>query len=170
MTRCPSWSAAGRPRRALNDDEDPPVSYPTASAASTGTADNTSSSTATEPRTNMIARTWGLLRHWGRPLQRANASQEAAQAAGLSGWGLLNWKKCGLSRSASSDRIVGGTAAALGQYPWLARIGYNRKLESCCTESTVPPPAPPPVTSATTQFFVIAAETLRVISHIVVYS
>lgn len=31
--------------------------------------------------------------------------------------------KCG---SADADRIIGGTRAKLGQYPWLARLGYNR--------------------------------------------
>ncbi|XP_063703646.1 CLIP domain-containing serine protease HP8-like [Culicoides brevitarsis] len=31
--------------------------------------------------------------------------------------------KCG---NADADRIVGGTRAKLGQYPWLARLGYNR--------------------------------------------
>lgn len=30
--------------------------------------------------------------------------------------------KCG---AADSDRIIGGTRARLGQYPWLARLGYN---------------------------------------------
>lgn len=29
---------------------------------------------------------------------------------------------CGLSYA---DRIVGGTNAALGQYPWMARLGYK---------------------------------------------
>lgn len=29
---------------------------------------------------------------------------------------------CGISYS---DRIVGGMKASLGQYPWMARIGYN---------------------------------------------
>lgn len=31
--------------------------------------------------------------------------------------------ECGIS---FTDRIVGGINASLGQYPWLARIGYNR--------------------------------------------
>lgn len=31
--------------------------------------------------------------------------------------------ECGISYA---DRIVGGINASLGQYPWLARIGYNR--------------------------------------------
>lgn len=42
-------------------------------------------------------------------------------------WHLVNTKKCGLSKGPLADRIVGGFVAALGQYPWLARIGYNRK-------------------------------------------
>lgn len=38
-----------------------------------------------------------------------------------------NWPKdlendCGISYA---DRIIGGTNASLGQYPWLARIGYQ---------------------------------------------
>lgn len=38
-----------------------------------------------------------------------------------------NWPKdthdiCGISYA---DRIIGGINASLGQYPWLARIGYN---------------------------------------------
>jgi hypothetical protein len=31
-------------------------------------------------------------------------------------------KECGLSYT---DRIVGGINATLGQYPWLARLGYK---------------------------------------------
>ncbi len=38
-----------------------------------------------------------------------------------------NWPKdvqddCGISYA---DRIIGGKNASLGQFPWLARIGYN---------------------------------------------
>lgn len=33
-------------------------------------------------------------------------------------------EQCGLS---FADRIIGGVNASLGQYPWLARIGYNSK-------------------------------------------
>lgn len=137
MTRCPSWSAAGlaadRPRRALSDDEDPPASFPTPGGT---TPDNDSA--ASEPRANMVLRTWGLLRNWSRPLGvlgvlgalgvRSNSAQDSSQ--GQAGWGLLDWKKCGVSKA--SDRIVGGTMAALGQYPWLARIGYNRKSRWPC--------------------------------------
>uniref|UniRef100_A0A336MQD4 CSON003142 protein n=1 Tax=Culicoides sonorensis TaxID=179676 RepID=A0A336MQD4_CULSO len=35
----------------------------------------------------------------------------------------VNEDVCG---SADSNRIVGGVRASLGQYPWLARLGYNR--------------------------------------------
>lgn len=42
---------------------------------------------------------------------------------------LLNSKRCGLSKAALADRIVGGAVAALGHYPWLARIGYNCKSQ-----------------------------------------
>lgn len=39
-----------------------------------------------------------------------------------------NWKmlpkNCGTLRAKS--RITGGKTAALGQFPWLARLGYNR--------------------------------------------
>lgn len=41
----------------------------------------------------------------------------------------LNEENCGLSWS---DRIVGGENAKLGQYPWLARLGYNSKIEKIC--------------------------------------
>lgn len=36
-------------------------------------------------------------------------------------WFLLDHTSCGIS---SSNRIIGGRNASLGQYPWLARIGY----------------------------------------------
>lgn len=41
-----------------------------------------------------------------------------------------NWPKslegeCGISYA---DRIIGGINASLGQYPWLARIGYKSKV------------------------------------------
>lgn len=41
-----------------------------------------------------------------------------------------NWKlldqgdDCGYS---AADRIIGGTVARLGQYPWLARVGFKSK-------------------------------------------
>ncbi|XP_026469725.1 CLIP domain-containing serine protease 2-like [Ctenocephalides felis] len=40
-------------------------------------------------------------------------------------WKLLNDEDCGLS---ISDRIVGGKNASLGQYPWIARLGYAKKI------------------------------------------
>lgn len=36
-------------------------------------------------------------------------------------WNLLDHNECGISLA---DRIIGGTNATMGQYPWLARIGY----------------------------------------------
>lgn len=36
----------------------------------------------------------------------------------------VNDDNCGLSWN---NRIVGGINAQLGQYPWLARLGYNSK-------------------------------------------
>lgn len=45
-----------------------------------------------------------------------------------------NWtavhEVCGIS---SSDRIIGGTAARLGQFPWIAHIGILRKEGSNST-------------------------------------
>lgn len=41
-------------------------------------------------------------------------------------WKLLNHELCGL---ATTDRIVGGEEAAIGQYPWIARVGYTRHAE-----------------------------------------
>lgn len=43
-----------------------------------------------------------------------------------------NWPKeleteCGISDD--SDRIIGGTAARLGQYPWQAKLGYLRNYD-----------------------------------------
>lgn len=38
-------------------------------------------------------------------------------------WKLLPEHLCG--QSMSLDRIIGGKAAALGQYPWIARLGYT---------------------------------------------
>ncbi|XP_025835875.1 melanization protease 1-like isoform X2 [Agrilus planipennis] len=37
-------------------------------------------------------------------------------------FGISHYEHCGESLS---DRIIGGTEASLGQYPWLARIGYK---------------------------------------------
>jgi hypothetical protein len=37
---------------------------------------------------------------------------------------LLPTDECGVSLG---ERIVGGKNAALGQYPWIARIGYTRE-------------------------------------------
>ncbi|KAB0800596.1 hypothetical protein PPYR_06336 [Photinus pyralis] len=36
-------------------------------------------------------------------------------------WQLLEHKECGITLA---DRIIGGSNATLGQYPWLARFGY----------------------------------------------
>ncbi|RVE47479.1 hypothetical protein evm_007890 [Chilo suppressalis] len=38
-----------------------------------------------------------------------------------SAWEILNSFDCGES---AADRIIGGTRAALGQFPWIARLGY----------------------------------------------
>lgn len=38
-------------------------------------------------------------------------------------WNLFDHEKCGESQT--TDRIIGGTAAALGQFPWMARLGYT---------------------------------------------
>lgn len=37
-------------------------------------------------------------------------------------WNLLDHDRCGNS---AADRIIGGRNAALGEKPWLARIGYS---------------------------------------------
>jgi hypothetical protein len=37
---------------------------------------------------------------------------------------LLPTDQCGMSLG---ERIVGGKNAALGEYPWIARIGYTRE-------------------------------------------
>lgn len=34
-------------------------------------------------------------------------------------------EQCGIS---FSDRIIGGLNASLGQYPWMARLGYTSKI------------------------------------------
>jgi hypothetical protein len=44
-------------------------------------------------------------------------------------WDLFEHEKCGLSQA---DRIIGGRDAELGAYPWIARIGYTRKLHAVC--------------------------------------
>lgn len=38
-------------------------------------------------------------------------------------WKFLPNTTCG--NSAPVDRIIGGTKATLGQYPWLVRLGYS---------------------------------------------
>ncbi|RZC35780.1 serine protease easter-like, partial [Asbolus verrucosus] len=38
-------------------------------------------------------------------------------------WHLIDHERCGES---NSDRIIGGEMAHLGQYPWIARLGYIR--------------------------------------------
>lgn len=39
-------------------------------------------------------------------------------------WHMVDNPHCG---SSLSDRIIGGVNATIGQYPWLARVGYNSK-------------------------------------------
>jgi len=41
-------------------------------------------------------------------------------------WNLLDQDKCGNS---NSDRIIGGTNATLGAYPWIAKLGYENNVE-----------------------------------------
>lgn len=44
-------------------------------------------------------------------------------------WRLLPSEECGFS--APLDRIIGGKKATLGQYPWIARLGY---ISTCAKE------------------------------------
>lgn len=48
-------------------------------------------------------------------------STKAPSLANHPAWQILNSYDCGDS---AADRIIGGTRAALGQYPWMARLGY----------------------------------------------
>lgn len=54
-------------------------------------------------------------------------STEAASAgvAQHPAWMLLDAQDCGDS---VADRIIGGTNAGLGQFPWIARLGYRSLL------------------------------------------
>ncbi|KAJ3647422.1 hypothetical protein Zmor_005586 [Zophobas morio] len=45
-------------------------------------------------------------------------------------WYLLDHDGCGES---VSDKIIGGNVATLGQFPWMAQLGYTRKLFSSST-------------------------------------
>lgn len=52
-------------------------------------------------------------------------------ATGMNVRNHTNWPKdmeqlCGVSYDA--DRIIGGSDASIGQYPWQARIGYESNL------------------------------------------
>ncbi|CAH2257128.1 jg11959 [Pararge aegeria aegeria] len=42
-------------------------------------------------------------------------------------WKILDAFECGFS---ASDRIIGGLNAALGQFPWIVRLGYHTPGES----------------------------------------
>lgn len=42
-------------------------------------------------------------------------------------WNLLPRDTCG--QSVPLDRIIGGKEASLGQYPWIARIGYSARCK-----------------------------------------
>lgn len=57
-------------------------------------------------------------------------------------WSLLERERCG---SSLADRIIGGQNASLGQYPWIARLGYSntkkpmRPLQFSCGGSLITP-------------------------------
>lgn len=42
-------------------------------------------------------------------------------------WKEIDLFECGFS---ASDRIIGGLNAALGQFPWMARLGYTGMLKN----------------------------------------
>lgn len=52
----------------------------------------------------------------------------------------MDHESCGQS---IMDRIIGGTNASLGQYPWIARVGYsdvkNSKVQFRCGGSLISP-------------------------------
>ncbi|KAK2583734.1 hypothetical protein KPH14_009652 [Odynerus spinipes] len=65
--------------------------------------------------------TWLRLIFLGNYLMRPIVSSNV-NVIHHSKWPLLDHDKCGNS---NTDRIIGGTNASLGAYPWLARIGYT---------------------------------------------
>ncbi|XP_034250570.1 CLIP domain-containing serine protease 2-like [Thrips palmi] len=118
----------------LHDDEDPPVSYASPPFDSAGIAH----SDGAQADNNMDVRSNSPNgAHQQQQPVASDASPFHDPAVGGVGlgnededqvhpnWHLVNAKKCGLSKGALADRIVGGFVAGLGQYPWLARIGYN---------------------------------------------
>ncbi|XP_052131239.1 CLIP domain-containing serine protease HP8-like isoform X2 [Frankliniella occidentalis] len=124
----PTRSAEGE----LNDDEDPPVSLP-AFEWTPGHASRGGPGSGDTPERADLGWEAHPVRN-GRPqrVDRGEAEAPPSSTAAVfdndaPGWRLMDLKKCGLSSgpAAVADRIVGGVAAALGQFPWLARIGYN---------------------------------------------
>ncbi|CAG9789267.1 unnamed protein product [Diatraea saccharalis] len=49
------------------------------------------------------------------------ALNSTSQLSSHPAWQILNSLECGEN---AADRIIGGTRAALGQFPWIARLGY----------------------------------------------
>lgn len=54
------------------------------------------------------------------------------EIANHTSWNILNKLVCG---ETSSDRIIGGNNAALGQFPWIVRLGYVGKFIEITTRS-----------------------------------
>lgn len=50
-------------------------------------------------------------------------------------WNLFDHEQCGESQT--TDRIIGGQQAALGQLPWMARLGYTTRINQIYTITTV---------------------------------
>lgn len=46
-------------------------------------------------------------------------------------WNLFDHEQCGESQT--TDRIIGGQQAALGQLPWMARLGYITPIKKIYT-------------------------------------
>ncbi|KAK3921691.1 Serine protease easter [Frankliniella fusca] len=114
----------------LDDEEDPPVSFPPTPEWTPGRASRWSGGGDSPERADLGAE--------GRPAPGAGPARNGRSQrvdhgdtdappvdSDAPGWRLMDVTRCGLSRGAVSDRIVGGVVAALGQFPWLARIGYN---------------------------------------------
>lgn len=66
---------------------------------------------------------WWQLSIWMFMLADSLAVMTATDYLNHPNWPMLNHERCGVS---SSDRIIGGTNAPLGAYPWITRIGYRR--------------------------------------------